>query len=219
MRNFLMGTCVLVLVGSSSLGQGSGLSPYDTPKVVSGVPEGTRLAGLGTMVDGDTLRLNEQLVRIAGIDAPESDQQCELRYGVAYACGAAASAMMAEILAQGPVECQALGRDRFGRILARCWQGTQDIGADMVRAGHALAYVQMSQAYLPQQEAAKHEKVGLWRGRYTPPWAFRQAQASAYRSDPSRPDCSSKANRKSKTMHNICADLAASLSRKARLTR
>ncbi|MEO1551349.1 MAG: thermonuclease family protein [Pseudomonadota bacterium] len=219
MRYSVFGTLVLFVLGSSALGQTASLTGFDTPRVMSGVPEGTRLAGLGTMVDGDTLRLNGHLVRLAGIDAPEAEQLCELRYGVAYPCGAAASAFMAEIVAEGPVECQALGRDRFGRILARCWQGTHDIGADMVRAGHALAYVQMSQVYLPQQEAAKHEKLGLWRGRFTPPWAFRQAQASAYRSDPSRPDCSTKANRKTKTMHNICADLAASLSRKARLTR
>jgi hypothetical protein len=52
------------------------------------------------------------------------------------AWGAGADALGA-LIAGRPVECQPIGRDRYGRTVARCYAGGQDLGAAMVAAGWA----------------------------------------------------------------------------------
>jgi endonuclease YncB( thermonuclease family) len=46
------------------------------------------ISGIPKVVDGDTLEFGDQRVRLYGIDAPESKQQCTNRSGKEYACGA-----------------------------------------------------------------------------------------------------------------------------------
>lgn len=42
----------------------------------------------------------------------------------------------------------------------------------MVEEGHALAYRQYSKDYVPQEEAARAAKSGIWSGSFTPPSEF-----------------------------------------------
>ena len=100
-------------------------------------------------VDGDTLRCSNIAdaggrVRIARIDAPE------MRGGQ----GAAAKSAMARLIAGRKVHCAAIDadprmkgdqpRDRFGRIVARCRAGGQDLGNAMLAAGLADIWPKMN---------------------------------------------------------------------------
>jgi len=45
------------------------------------------LVGRATVTDGDTLTVAKQRIRLWGIDAPESAQQCTTRDGRSWPCG------------------------------------------------------------------------------------------------------------------------------------
>ena len=104
-----------------------------------GDPGGETIAGAARAADGDTLTLGGYRIRLIGIDAPEMAQACR-RDGAAWTCGTAARARLAELLKRGVVECRASGTDRYGRTLARCLSGEDDVGAVLVREGLAVAY-------------------------------------------------------------------------------
>ena len=55
------------------------------------------LIGTARVVDGDTIGINGQRVRLFGIDAPEGGQTCS-RQGTAYDCGQEATQALADLL-------------------------------------------------------------------------------------------------------------------------
>ncbi len=135
------------------------------------------LAGIATVVDGDTLRLNGERIRIVGIDAPESGQTCRDASGRAWACGRAATRYMLGLVSRGPVSCRSEGHDRYGRVLAACSAGGVDLGAAMVRNGYAVDYTRYSTRYSAQARAARQERRGLWSGAFEWPEAYRHRRS------------------------------------------
>jgi endonuclease YncB( thermonuclease family) len=55
------------------------------------------LAGVPRVIDGDTLVVSGSHIRLHGIDAPESEQTCNLGTQI-YACGALATAALRDLL-------------------------------------------------------------------------------------------------------------------------
>jgi len=77
------------------------------------------------VVDGDTIRVDGQCVRLWGYDAPERLQTCRVN-GVERAIGEEATEGLKAILAGGELCCTT--KDRYGRTVADCWTGPQSIG-------------------------------------------------------------------------------------------
>lgn len=126
------------------------------------------------VIDGDTLELGGQRVRLWGIDAPERSQTCEGRDGQTYECGRDATAVLRELTAQA-VTCVERDRDRYGRSVAVCSTASGELNAAMVRRGWAVDYTRYSHgAYRAEEAQAKAEGAGLWSGRFTLPEAFRR---------------------------------------------
>ena len=73
------------------------------------------LAGVASVIDGDTIEVHGQRIRLHGIDAPESRQSCRLD-GKPWQCGKDAANALADKIARRPVTCEDLGRDRFWDI-------------------------------------------------------------------------------------------------------
>ncbi len=90
------------------------------------------------MIDGDTIEVHGQRIRLHGIDAPESRQLCR-QDGKPWQCGKDAANALADKIARRPVTCEDLGRDRYKRIIATCAVAGEDLGAWMVANGLALA--------------------------------------------------------------------------------
>lgn len=134
------------------------------------------IAGPATITDGDTVRVGEHRIRIWGIDAPERAQTCSGRDGQVYECGRDSAAVLAELTRGKRVKCEPRDRDRYGRTVATCAvEGVADLGAAMVRRGWAVAYTRYSRGrYLPEQEAARAEGLGIWSGRFTAPDVWRR---------------------------------------------
>lgn len=126
------------------------------------------VAGQVRVIDGDTLRIAGERIRLAGIDAPETGQTCRIE-GLVSACGQEAGLYLAELTREGNVSCRGNERDRYGRLLARCVAGETDINSAMVRAGWAVAYGD----YAGEQNLASREKIGLWAGAFDMPSDWR----------------------------------------------
>lgn len=135
------------------------------------------LAGRASVIDGDTIDIHGTRIRLEGFDAPESRQTCtDKASGETIRCGQKAAFFLSDMLAEHTVACTEMGKDRYGRTLAHCEVNGQDVGAAMVRAGWALAFVRYSREYLPQEEEARAAGAGMWATEFVPPWEWRKAQ-------------------------------------------
>ncbi len=57
------------------------------------------VTGPARVIDGDTIEVAGERIRLHGIDAPESGQSCR-RFGVAWQCGAEASQLRSALVRQ-----------------------------------------------------------------------------------------------------------------------
>lgn len=79
---------------------------------------------------------------------------------------------MARLLAGGALSCSSSETDRFGRSLATCSVGGNDLAAAMVAAGYALA----TDGYGREQAEARSARRGIWQGTFENPRAWRDRQ-------------------------------------------
>ena len=135
------------------------------------------LGSVPRIVDGDTLEVAGQKVRLQGIDAPESAQTCRQAGGQRYQCGDQATQALRTRIGPDAVTCTIEGRDRYLRALGICYtaDGT-DLNGWLVRQGHALAYRKYSTKYVPEEDQAKADRAGLRAGEFVPPWDWRRGQ-------------------------------------------
>jgi endonuclease YncB( thermonuclease family) len=131
--------------------------------------------GEAQVIDGDTLQVAGERVRLHGIDAPERKQGCSLS-GVGYACGQAATRSLTGATAGKVITCKGEKRDRYGRLVAVCFAGEDDLNAKMVRDGWALAYRRYGKDYVPQETQARAAGSGMWQGQFVEPWEWRKQE-------------------------------------------
>jgi endonuclease YncB( thermonuclease family) len=124
-------------------------------------------------MDGDTIVINGEYVRLQGVDAPETDQTCSA-YGREWPCGRTAAEWLRDHLHGRQVDCVGHARDRYGRLLAVCYVAGESLNDRLVREGWALDYRKYSTDYMEAEAEAKRRGAGLWRGEFVPPWQWRQ---------------------------------------------
>jgi hypothetical protein len=93
------------------------------------------IAGRAAVIDGDTLEIHGERIRLFGIDAPESGQTCLDARGQCYRCGQKAALVLDARIGAGVVTCERKGTDRCGRTVALCRVYGEDLGAWMVGLG------------------------------------------------------------------------------------
>lgn len=89
------------------------------------------------VVDGDTLWLDGEKIRLEAIDAPEIRGQCRSEAELA----SAATRRLSELLSGSDLTVERKGRDRYGRTLARIHVRQGEAGAVLVREGLARAWM------------------------------------------------------------------------------
>lgn len=132
------------------------------------------LSGRATVVDGDTLEIRGERVRLEGIDAPEAGQTCGRKWLGHWNCGSAATSALEAFVGTRRVECQSAGRDKYRRMLGWCSVDGRDINGEMVKAGHAWAFVKYSKRYETVEAQARKAKRGIWQGEALPAWLYRE---------------------------------------------
>lgn len=135
--------------------------------VASSVQAG-EVKGRAIIIDGDTIKIGDERIRLAGIDAPEKDQFCvDDAKTKKWPVGAATSAALAETINGEDVTCafvDAAARDKYGRVLGTCWQAGASVTINemMVASGLAYAYRKYSAAYILAEENARRRGRGVW---------------------------------------------------------
>ncbi|WP_295142789.1 thermonuclease family protein [uncultured Reyranella sp.] len=129
-----------------------------------------------TITDGDTLKLNGVTYRLWGIDAPEAKQDCP----DGWPAGHLAATHLQSLISGHPLICERKDTDRFGRTVAICRAGGEDLGALMVRDGYAWAFLRYSADYAGQEALAKREGLGVHRHGCQPAWEWRQRERAKY---------------------------------------
>ncbi|MBK8173944.1 MAG: thermonuclease family protein [Rhodospirillales bacterium] len=134
--------------------------------------------GEAQVVDGDTIKVEGERIRLQGIDAPESHQLCTVG-GVQWPCGQGATRELTTVTAGREVVCKGDKRDRYGRLLAVCYVAGDNVNARMVRDGWALAYRRYATDYVSQEAEARAAGSGIWRGQFVEPWEWRRERRAA----------------------------------------
>jgi endonuclease YncB( thermonuclease family) len=132
------------------------------------------IIGRASVIDGDTIEIQGQRIRLHGIDTPEKGQTCEDASSQPYRCGTKAAFALADYIGQSPVTCQERDTDRYGRIVGKCFVRGESVNAYMVRSGWAAAYRRYSSEYDGEEQAAKNSKRGIWAGSFEMPWDWRK---------------------------------------------
>lgn len=144
------------------------------------------LVGPAKIIDGDTIVVAGEMVRLHGIDAPELDQTSLWR-GEHIACGMMAMAALEALTAGVTLRCVGVERDRYGRLVAKCFSPNGvDVGRRLVLAGWAVAYRRYSRDYIDAEDKARKARRGMWRGTFTKPWEWRASSPPG----PTRPSLS-----------------------------
>jgi endonuclease YncB( thermonuclease family) len=167
---------VVIAVGAAVVHGVREFAPWLVPKSPGvATRPGATLTGRVKVIDGDSIEIAGERLRLFGIDAPESRQECRDAAGESYACGRAAARALAAAIGGRAVTCTAVEHDQYRREIAICTVEGRDLGETMVRVGHALDYAQHSRGrYAAAEREAREAKRGLWAGTFEHPLAWRR---------------------------------------------
>ncbi|TQV80347.1 thermonuclease family protein [Denitrobaculum tricleocarpae] len=143
------------------------------------------ITGIPRSGDGDTFKIAGTKIRIHGIDAPESTQQCKRADGTCYACGTESTEHMQELIAGLRVTCALTGKRSYDRMIGVCSAGGNDLAVLMLQSGWAVASRRYlgevpgkRVPYLAAEQEAERDKAGMWQGEFTMPWDWRRGRRS-----------------------------------------
>lgn len=142
--------------------------------------------GSARVIDGDTLQVGSERIRIEGIDAPELAQVCQDDARRTWACGEAAFRRLRNLVQGATVICEATQRDDYGRLVATCQARGRDLGAALVSEGLAWAFVKYSGTYVAEERSAREAKRGVFASVNVTPWDFRAGRWGAALKDGDR---------------------------------
>ncbi len=145
------------------------------PSIAKSETHAKVVSGPARIVDGDTIEVAGERIRLEGIDTPEPGQTCPRKWVGTWKCGRAATRALNKLIAGRTVRCESTGRGERDRLIGKCFVNGQDINAHMVSNGYAWAFVKYSTSYVAEENTARAAKLGIWSGpKAQPAWEYRR---------------------------------------------
>jgi endonuclease YncB( thermonuclease family) len=135
---------------------------------------GEEISGIASVIDGDTIDIHGNRIRLHAIDAIESRQRCYLPNGKAWRCGSASANALAKKLSRSSISCIVKDVDRYDRYVAKCYLNGEDLNAWLVENGWAVSYRRYGHDYISQENSARKNKRGIWASEFEMPWDWRR---------------------------------------------
>jgi endonuclease YncB( thermonuclease family) len=140
------------------------------------------IVGRASVIDGDTLDIRGERVRILDIDAPESGQFCfkkteTLDVG-AWRCGQQAALALSDWIGQQTVTCEITKKEAnelYKHWLARCAVAGQDVAEWLAANGWAVPDRDCKcDTTRDAARRARAAQLGIWTSAFTLPWVWRK---------------------------------------------
>ena len=131
------------------------------------------IKGKAKVIDGDTIHIGNNKIRLHGIDAPEQKQTCNFE-GNEWYCGKNATLFLSNLINKKSVSCRVNNIDQYKRLVAVCFIDNININQIMIISGWAIAYRYYSKDFIKEEEIAKKNKIGIWRGTFKEPYIYRK---------------------------------------------
>jgi endonuclease YncB( thermonuclease family) len=156
--------------------------------------------GTWTVIDGDTLQVDGDVIQLYGIDAPELGQLCESN-GSLWRCGMEAAFALRKlvILNEASLHCSPWRKDGEGvrdpppaTTLGVCEVGDEDLAEVMLHNGHSLALPGAFPDYVEAEQQARDAGLGIWHSDFVVPWEWRAGVQSPNRRSDSSRECNVK---------------------------
>jgi endonuclease YncB( thermonuclease family) len=134
------------------------------------------ITGRASVIDGDTIDIHGDRIRILDIDAPESRQTCQGQDGAKWRCGQKAALALSDWIGQQTVTCDTTKKDIYKRWLARCTVAGQDVAQWLALNGWAVPYRDCHcEVVRAASKGAELAKRGIWSSAFMMPWDWRKA--------------------------------------------
>ncbi len=115
------------------------------------------ITGQVSVIDGDTIRIDNIKIRFLGIDAPDRGKDPQSAFYLD------AKNALSVFVGHNSVSCQPTGDKSYDRIVAKCFLGKIDLSAFMVENGWAVDWPKFSKGdYADEMLLAKQKKLGVW---------------------------------------------------------
>lgn len=130
---------------------------------------------VAVVVNGETLRVNNVLLRLEGVEAPDRSQTCQGQGKKRWKCGEMAQVALERLTRGKTLKCQAgTTPDALGRLNGTCTlEDGRDVGAVLVEGGHVFSTSSYFGGYAVQENEAKRQKLGIWANDIERPAEYR----------------------------------------------
>ncbi|MFT6333134.1 MAG: endonuclease YncB(thermonuclease family) [Lentimonas sp.] len=134
------------------------------------------IAGKAKVIDGDSVVVENNQIRLIGIDAPEFSQKCLDENNREYSCGTNATIFLKKLIDGKQVNCEYEQKDIYNRYLANCYVGGINVNYELIRSGMAIIYnlKEADEVIKYLEIEARNLKKGLWKGSFEEPKDFRR---------------------------------------------
>lgn len=134
------------------------LAACQPPKVTLAEVDQSQLTGAASVIDGDTLEIHGERIRLNGFDSPERGSMC----GSVNVYKEAAFAL-SDFIGERTVICDISGKDRYDRSIGDCEAGGKSLAEFMVSEGWARDWPRYSHgAYADEERQARNARRGIW---------------------------------------------------------
>ena len=133
-------------------------------KAKEAAPPPTKLYYKVQVIDAGTIQSGGIVITLDGINARDAKATCKNAKGKSWGCGAAGRIALARLIRTRAVSCALPAGGEQKAFAARCSVAGTDLSTWVVREGWANPKGTSEKALADAEDAAKKEKIGLWRG-------------------------------------------------------